>query len=104
MKNQILQLIDQALRQIKEAIDLTALENLRRVYLARRTGQINKILRQIKFLPVEEKKEIGFLANQSPILDRLKPQSPLIKKYPPVYVGLEKEDEYNQVLAFPRAK
>ena len=64
MKEKIKQLKNDFFNEIEKISDLTALEKIEIKYLGRKAGELTKILRQLRDLPVTERQEIGVLANQ----------------------------------------
>ncbi|MFA6027757.1 MAG: phenylalanine--tRNA ligase subunit alpha [Patescibacteria group bacterium] len=65
MKDKILQIkqeIQQALAQVNDA---KSLEELKIKYVGRKDGKLTNLLKKIKDLPVEQKKEVGSVANQT---------------------------------------
>ena len=64
MREAIISLKNEALAQILKANSLEELENLRISYLGR-NGKLTKLIRKIKDLPLQEKKEIGPLVNET---------------------------------------
>jgi len=63
MKNQINKIKDLALKEIDEAKNLAGLEKLRVKHLGRKS-ELTNILRGLKSLPKDEKKEVGEMANK----------------------------------------
>ncbi|MEK7590271.1 MAG: phenylalanine--tRNA ligase subunit alpha [Patescibacteria group bacterium] len=59
----IVKLKKSALEEIKKATEAKALEIIRVKYLGRKDGEVNKILRSLKDLPLAKKKKIGPAAN-----------------------------------------
>ena len=53
------QLKKSALEDIKKIQDVKGLEQIRIKYLGRQDGELIKILRSLKDLPVEEKRKLG---------------------------------------------
>ncbi len=64
MKEEILNIKNEALAQIMEAKSYAELEDLKILYLGR-NGKLNKLIKKIKDVPLEERKEIGLLINES---------------------------------------
>lgn len=64
MREEILSIKNEALAQIMEAQDSSELESLKLLYLGRR-GKLSLIVKKIKDVPSEERKEIGLLINES---------------------------------------
>jgi phenylalanyl-tRNA synthetase alpha chain len=64
MEETIQNIKNEALAQILEAKSQDELENLRIAYLGR-SGRINDLIKNLKGLPLEKKKEIGTLINQT---------------------------------------
>jgi phenylalanyl-tRNA synthetase alpha chain len=63
MKSEINGIGEEAVKAISTAMDLEAVELLRVEYLGRK-GKLTEILKGLKDLSVEEKKDVGFLANE----------------------------------------
>lgn len=63
MKTQIEKLRMEALSELEKVDALTALEEVELKYFGRKEGQLNLILKQLKDLSSEEKKEVGQFAN-----------------------------------------
>lgn len=64
MKDEIINLKNQALGRIGDAKELTELEEIRIDYLGR-NGELSKFFKQIASLTVDEKKEVGFVINEA---------------------------------------
>ena len=64
MKNNLLQLRETARQEILATKNLAELENVELKYFGRKDGLLNTLLKSLKDLSPEEKKEIGQLANQ----------------------------------------
>lgn len=64
MKDEILNLKNQALGRITDAESLGELEEIRIDYLGR-NGELNKFLKAMKTLSLHEKKEVGFVVNEA---------------------------------------
>ena len=64
MTDQIKQLKENAEKEISQTKDMSCLDKIWRKYLGRQNGQLTKVLRGIKNLPISEKPKIGTLANQ----------------------------------------
>lgn len=65
MKSQIQILIQESSQQVALANTKEAIEEIHQEYFGRKTGKMNEILKTIVGLSVEEKKEIGSLANDA---------------------------------------
>lgn len=64
MKNQLVQLREQARQEITDLQNLTELENIEIKYFGRKDGLLNNLLKSLKDLSPEDKKESGQLANE----------------------------------------
>ncbi|KKR07515.1 MAG: Phenylalanine-tRNA ligase alpha subunit [Parcubacteria group bacterium GW2011_GWC2_39_14] len=64
MKNNLLQLRETARQEISATKNLTELENIQIKYFGRKDGVLNVLLKSLKDLSPEAKKEVGQLANQ----------------------------------------
>jgi len=64
MKDKILQLKKDFFNDINQAVDAAALVDLEIKYLGRKAGALTDILRGLKDLDVEQRRDIGQLANQ----------------------------------------
>jgi len=67
MKTQLVQLRDSARKEISAAQSLTELENIQVKYFGRKDGLLNSLLKSLKDLAPEEKKEVGQLANEAKV-------------------------------------
>ena len=63
MKEELLKLRDEALKELKAVTDSDAIEDLQRRYLGRK-GSITLLLKRLPELPKEERPEVGKLVNQ----------------------------------------
>ena len=63
MKEELLKLRDEALKELKAVTDSDAIEELQRRYLGRK-GSITLLLKRLPELPKEERPEVGKLVNQ----------------------------------------
>lgn len=52
-----------ALKAIEQAVDLDSIEGIKQQYFGRKEGEINSILKSLKELSVEVKREVGAFAN-----------------------------------------
>src|SRR3989338_5117484 len=64
MKEKLQQIKDRFNREIGGLADLASLENMVTKYLGRKAGELNAILRGLKDLSEDERKEVGGLANE----------------------------------------
>lgn len=64
MREEIISIKNEAMAQIMEAGSANELEEIRISYLGR-SGKITSLIKKLKDLPVEERKEVGLLANDS---------------------------------------
>ena len=64
MQETIQNIKNEALAQIMEAKDVSELEKLRITYLGR-NGKIQDIFKKLKGLKIEEKKQVGNMANEA---------------------------------------
>lgn len=64
MKAQIEQLYEEAVKKLKNAKSIADIESVDTEYLGRKKGQLNAILKGIKDLSDDEKREVGPLANE----------------------------------------
>ncbi len=64
MKEKINQLREQFSREISQISSLISLEELEIKYLGRKAGELNSILRNLKDLSEDQRKEIGTIANE----------------------------------------
>jgi len=64
MKDQLKQIQEKALEEVKKTSDLSALKELEVQYLGRK-GELTQILRGLKELPPEQKAEAGKLSNET---------------------------------------
>jgi len=64
MKNQLSKLRESGQAEIMQARSLNELENIQIKYFGRKDGVLNNLLRSLKDLSAEDKKEVGQLANQ----------------------------------------
>lgn len=64
-KDSLNQIRDNAVEEIKNSSNLDLLENIKKKYLARKEGKLTEVLRDLKNLPLDEKKIIGKLANET---------------------------------------
>jgi len=63
LKDELLKLRDEALKELKAVTDSDAIEGLQRLYLGRK-GSITLLLKRLPELPKEERPAVGKLANQ----------------------------------------
>ena len=87
MKDKINKIKDEVLEMLKDIKDDKTLKDLETKYLGRK-GEFTQILRELKSLSVEAKKEVGQLANQV--------KQELQDKFNELKEGLEDEDEKNK--------
>ncbi|MEK7112257.1 MAG: phenylalanine--tRNA ligase subunit alpha [Patescibacteria group bacterium] len=64
MREEIISIKNEAMAQIMEAASANELEEIRISYLGR-SGKITSLIKKLKDLPVQERKEVGLLANDS---------------------------------------
>ena len=64
MLEKIKQLKEQFKQEIAKISDLLALDQLEIKYLGRKAGELTKILRNLKEVPQNQRREIGQLANE----------------------------------------
>ncbi|MAF13394.1 MAG: phenylalanine--tRNA ligase subunit alpha [Parcubacteria group bacterium] len=64
MKDKIQQLKEQFSQEVEKIADLLELDKLEIKYLGRKAGELTNILRNLKKVPKDQRKEIGQLANQ----------------------------------------
>ncbi len=64
MKDKIQQLEEQFKQEVSKISDLLALDQLEIKYLGRKAGKLTEVLRGLKDVPQEKKREIGQLANE----------------------------------------
>ena len=64
MKDEIINLKNQAIGRISDAKELSELEEIRIDYLGR-NGELNKFFKEIKKLTGDEKKEVGYVINEA---------------------------------------
>ncbi len=62
MKQQLEEILKKSLTEIEKSVDLKQLEDVRLKFLGK-TGELTMILRGMKDIPAEERREIGMLAN-----------------------------------------
>lgn len=64
MKDELIKIKQEIKDSLKYIKDSQALEDLKIKYLGRRDGELTKLLRNLKDLPIEQKRDIGKLANE----------------------------------------
>jgi len=64
MKEEIISLKNEAIAQIMEVNSITELENLRIIYLGR-NGKLTNLIKKLKELPSDKRKEVGILINDT---------------------------------------
>ncbi len=64
MKEKLKKLKKQIKTELEKVPDLTDLQTLEKKYLGRKEGELNKVLKSLKDLSKEAKKEVGQLANE----------------------------------------
>ncbi len=64
MFDKIKQIQSDADREVKAALNESALDDIWKKYLGRGNGQLTAVLRSLKDLPVSQRSEVGFLANR----------------------------------------